>query len=116
MSQFEKKSGLLIGGGLFVGFLSSLCCVGPLVLTLMGVSGAASLAKLDVLRIPMIIIVVILFGFAGFSLYRKRNVCEPGSICADPKKFKRMVIAYWLGLIISIGAITSPYWIVWIYG
>ena len=94
MVQLENKSGLFIGSGVVAGVVASICCVGPLVLTLLGVSGAAVLAQLDVLRWPMITAVIVLFSIAGVSLYRKRRSCEPGSICANPKKFRMMVTAY----------------------
>jgi mercuric ion transport protein len=101
---------------LLAGLAASVCCIGPLVLTLLGVSGAAALAKLDVIRWPMIGAVAVLFALAGRSLYRKRNSCEPGSLCADPKKWRQMAMAYWLGLAAAGLAITSPYWIALIYG
>ncbi|MGE3975907.1 MAG: mercuric transporter MerT family protein [Bdellovibrionales bacterium] len=113
--QIENKSSWLIGGGILASITASLCCVGPLILTVVGISGGAALAKLDVLRIPMIILVAAIFGFAGFTLYRKRNSCEPGSICADPKKFKKMIVFYWLGLFVALLGITSPQWIVWFF-
>ncbi|MGE0175013.1 MAG: mercuric transporter MerT family protein [Oligoflexales bacterium] len=116
MNHLENKSGVFIGGGVIAGLIASLCCIGPLVLTLIGVSGAAVLSQLDFLRWPMIIAVVALFSLAGVSLYRKRNSCEPGSLCADPKKRKRMVLAYWLGLGLAAAAITSPNWVGWIFG
>lgn len=111
----ENNTGLFIGTGVVGAFLTALCCIGPLVLTLLGVSGAAVLAKFDVFRIPLIIIVMALFGFAGYQLFKKRNVCEPGSICADPKKYRRMVIAYFIGLTLAIIGILSPQIVVWIY-
>lgn len=111
----ENKSTWLIGGGVVAAIAASLCCIGPLILTIIGVSGAAAMAKFDILRVPMIIIVIILFGTAGFYLFRKKEVCEPESICADPKKYKKMVMAYWVGLILSILGIFSPYWIVWLF-
>ena len=114
--NIDNKSGLLIGGGIFAGIFSSLCCIGPLVLTLLGVSGAATLSKLDVLRVPMIIMVVTLFTIAGWVLYRKRKICEPGSICADPKKYKRMVITYWIGLVIAVVGLSSPQWVAFLFG
>jgi len=116
MSQVENKSGLLIGGGVVAGIVASLCCVGPLVLTVLGVSGAAVLSKFEILRIPMILLVFAVFGIAGFLLYRKRNTCELGSICADPKKFKKMLIMYWVGFALAVAGITSPYWVLWIFG
>ena len=115
LNQLENKSGIFIGSGVAAGIVASICCVGPLVLTLLGVSGAATLARLDVLRWPMIIAVIALFSIAGVSLYRKRRSCEPGSLCADPRKFRMMITAYWIGLAIAIIGITSPYWVVWLF-
>ncbi len=110
-NKIENKAGWLVGGGIIASVLASLCCVGPLVLTLLGVSGAAVLSQFGALRVPMIIIVLVLFGIAGISLYRKRKSCEVGSICADPKKFRKMVIFYWVGFVIAILGIASPQWI-----
>lgn len=111
----ENKTGLFIGTGIVGAFLTALCCVGPIILTLMGVSGAAALAKFEFLRIPLIIVIVAIFSFAGYQLYKKRNVCDPSSICADPKKYKLMVVAYWIGVVLALLGIFSPQIIVWIY-
>ena len=115
MSKIENKSGLMIGGGIFAALASSLCCVGPLVLTVLGVSGAGFLAKFDAIRIPMIVVVAILFGYAGYVLYKKRNTCEVGSICADPKRYLLLVAGYIVGLSLAILLISSPYWVVWLF-
>lgn len=111
MSNLENKSGWFIGGGILASILASLCCIGPMILTLLGVSGAAVLSRFEAFRVPMILFVLILFGVAGLALYRKRDSCEPGSLCADPKKFKRMVLFYWIGLVIALLGITSPWWV-----
>lgn len=115
IKNLENKSSWLIGGGVFAAIASAICCVGPLVLTIMGVSGAAVLAKFDVLRLPMIIVVIVLFAAAGFYLFRKKEVCDPGSICADPKKYKKMVMAYWVGLVLAALGVFSPYWVTWFF-
>ena len=115
IKNLENKSKWFVGGGVLAAIMASLCCIGPLVLTILGVSGAAALSKLEFLRLPMIILVVILFGVAGYSLFHKRKTCEPDSICADPKNYKRMVIAYWLGLIIAGLGATSSNWIIWLF-
>jgi mercuric ion transport protein len=114
-NKIENKSGWFVGGGILASIIASLCCVGPLILTLLGVSGAAVLSKFETLRIPMILLVLVFFSVAGFVLYQKRNSCEPGSICADPKKFKKMVIFYWIGLVIALLGITSPQWVAWLF-
>ena len=113
--QIENKSGWFVGSGILASLIASACCIGPLILTLLGVSGAAFLAKLEVLRWPMIILVSVLFCVAGFSLFKNRNSCEPSSLCADPKKFRKMVIFYWVGLLAAILAITSPQWILLLF-
>lgn len=95
--------------------LASLCCIGPLILTLLGVSGAAALSKFEFLRLPMTGLVLLLFGVTGFVLYRKRKSCEPDSICADPKKFKKMISFYWIGLVLAILMVSSPVWIAWLF-
>ena len=114
-NKIENKSGLLIGGGIIASFIASFCCIGPLILTILGISGAAAFVKLEAVRLPMILVVLTLFGFSGFTLYRKRNSCEPGSICADPKKYRRMVVFYWIGLVVALLGITSPQWVAWLF-
>lgn len=111
----ENKTGIFIGTGVVAGLLASLCCIGPLVLTILGVSGAAVLSKFEFLRVPLTIAIIIIFGFAGFILYRKRNVCEPGSICGDPKKYKKMIFAYWIGLAVALLGLGSPYLVAWLF-
>lgn len=105
----ENKTGLFIGTGVIAGLLASLCCIGPLILTVLGISGAAALAKFDAFRVPLIFLVIGIFSFAGYTLFKKRRVCEPRSICADPKKYRKMVIAYWVGLGFAILGLASPY-------
>lgn len=115
MKKMENKSKWFIGSGIVAAFGASLCCIGPLLLTVLGISGAASLTQFESIRIPMIVIVFFAFSVAGLALFKKRAVCEPDSICADPMKYKRMVLFYWLGLLIAILGITSPYWINFFY-
>lgn len=66
-SKIENKSGWLVGGGIVASIIASLCCIGPLILTVLGVSGAAALAKFDVIRIPMIILVITIFLLDWFG-------------------------------------------------
>lgn len=113
MKKNELKEQSLVKLGLASSFIVPLCCVGPLVLTLLGVSGAAILSKLHFLQFPMTIAVLAFFGVAGTSLYKKRHSCEPGSPCADPKTWKRMALLFWTGLAIAVIAISSPYWLIW---
>ncbi|RYZ71265.1 MAG: mercury transporter [Proteobacteria bacterium] len=115
MKENGKSSGILVAGGVLAGLMSSLCCVGPLILTILGLSGAATLSKLDAFRIPLIGIVGVLFTVAGWMLYRQRNACDPDSSCSKPGTWKRMFTIYVCSLVVVIVFITSPYWIAWIW-
>lgn len=106
--QMENKENVMIGMGVLAGFLSSLCCIGPLILTILGVSGVAVLSRFDILRIPLIILVVAIFMIAGYFLLKKRNTCEPGAICSDFKKYRKLLIVYWIGLIMAVLGVFSP--------
>jgi mercuric ion transport protein len=114
-NKIENKSHWFVGSGIIASIIASFCCIGPLILTLLGVSGAAVFTKFEIIRTPMIVLVFTLFGVSGFSLYHKRKTCEPGSICADSKKFRKMIIFYWSGLVLAILGITSPQWVAWLF-
>lgn len=113
--NLENRSRWLVGGGVLAAFTASLCCIGPLILTLLGISGAAVISKLAFLRVPMIVVVVALFVAAGYSLFGKRKSCEPDSICAVDRKYKTMVIIFWVGLVVAVLGITSQNWIIWLF-
>ncbi|MBY0413186.1 MAG: organomercurial lyase MerB, partial [Bdellovibrionales bacterium] len=68
----ENKTGIFIGG-ILAGFLALLCCIGPLVLTILGVSGAAVLSKFEFLRVPLTIAIAVLFGFIFMKVTSKNN-------------------------------------------
>lgn len=116
MKKSDRSSGLLVAGGVAAGLMSSLCCIGPLILTILGVSGAATISKLDAFRVPLIAVVAVLFSVAGWILFKPRNSCEAESICSDPIKWRRMIAIYTFSLAVVIVLISSPYWIAWIWG
>ncbi|MDD9952089.1 MAG: mercuric transporter MerT family protein [Zetaproteobacteria bacterium] len=115
LGLLQRKSGWMIGGGVLAALVSSFCCVGPLVLTLLGVSGAGVLAHYGFLRIPMMVLVTLLFAGAGWGLWQRRLACTPGTLCASPRVRQTMVICYLLGLLCALAAMSSPYWVVWLF-
>ena len=59
-------------GGVMAAIGASLCCVGPFVLLSLGISGAwiSSLTLLEPYRPVFIAVVLLLFGWAGWQMYR----------------------------------------------
>ena len=116
MSELNKSNVTQSGKGFLVaGILTavgaSICCVGPLVLLALGVSGAwiGSLTALEAYR-PLFIGLALLFlAFAFHRLYLARRVCAPGSACANPRTLKRQRLAFWIVTILVLGLISVPW-------
>jgi len=108
-----KEVNLPILGGITAAVGAGLCCVGPFVLLLLGVSGSwiANLTLLEPYRPLFILAAIALFGVAGWKVYRPVEACEPGTECAIPRVRKRRLIIYWITALIAFVLITSVYWI-----
>jgi mercuric ion transport protein len=111
-----KKSTIQSGKGLLIaGILSaigaSICCVGPLVLLALGVSGAwiGSLTALEPYRPIFIGLAVLFLGFAFRRLYLARPACAPDSACANPRVLKRQRLAFWIVTVLVLGLIAVPW-------
>ena len=114
----KKDSPILpLAGGLLAAIGASLCCVGPLVLLMLGIGGSwvSGLAAFEAYRPIFIGAVVIVMAWSGWKLYRPVSACKEGSICAVPKYRRHYRIIFWIIMICSVLLISSPYLIVWMY-
>ena len=109
MAAFRVKGSLAAGVLAAIG--ASVCCVGPLVLLMMGISGAwiANLTALEPLR-PWFIAVTLLFlGLAFRRLYLRPQVCEPGAACAEPTVLKRQRRVFWFVALAILALLSVPW-------
>jgi mercuric ion transport protein len=77
----------------------------------LGVSGAwiGSLTALEPYR-PIFIGLTVLFLAGAFHrLYLARQVCTPGSACANPRTLKRQRVIFWIVAILVLGLIAIPW-------
>ena len=111
----KNNSSLPLAGGIAAAIGAGLCCAGPLVLLLLGVSGSwiGNLTLLEPYRPIFILLVVALFSFAGWKIYRPLENCEAGTACATPQVRKRRPIIFWGRAFIALILVTSNYWIMW---
>jgi mercuric ion transport protein len=116
MSELNKSNaaqsakGFLVAG-ILAAVGASICCVGPLVLLVLGISGAwiGSLTALEPYR-PIFIGVTLLFlGVAFYRLYLARPACSPESACANPRTLKRQRLAFWIVTVLVLGLIAVPW-------
>lgn len=110
-----KESNLPVIGGIVAAIGAGVCCAGPFVLLLLGVSGSwiGHLTMLEPYRPIFILLVLTSFGFAGWKVYRPIDMCAPGIVCAVPQVRKRRQVIFWLSALTALLLVTSNYWIVW---
>jgi mercuric ion transport protein len=110
-----QNPNLPIIGGIVAAVGAGLCCAGPFILLLLGVSGSwiSNLTLLEPYRPIFIVLVLVLFAVAGRKVYRPVEACEPGTACAVPQVRKRRQVIYWLTALAALELVTSNYWIVW---
>lgn len=108
-----KSSVPAIVGASIAAIGASVCCVVPLALVLLGISGAW-IGNLTALEPYKPIFAVIAFGFIGAGFrqvyFRKPVVCEPGSYCASPASTRITKAALWAALILVLAALTIGWW------
>jgi mercuric ion transport protein len=110
-------SGLTVVGAVVSGLLASVCCIGPLLLAVLGIGGAGLLARFEVYRPIFTAATLALLG-AGFWLaYRKPKLVEGGACgCEDPKANRLGRALLWIATVVAIVFWASPYIVERIFG
>lgn len=107
-----SKSGRfpLLAGGL-AAILASVCCLGPLVLLMLGISGAwiANLTAFEPLRPLFIGAALIALFFAYRRIFRIAEACEPGEVCAVPEVRTMYKALFWTVAVLVVVAMVFPY-------
>jgi mercuric ion transport protein len=84
--QGGRKESAALAVGAAAALLVGSCCVAPLVLITMGLSGAwlANLAALEPYRPFFVVVALASLAFAWRRIYRPASECKPGQTCAAP--------------------------------
>jgi len=109
MAQLNAKNPLI--GGALAAIVASVCCVGPLVLLALGISGAwiGSLTAFEPLRPVFVAVTLVFLGLAFRRLYLVPLVCAPGTACADPRTTKRQRFIFWVVSALVLGLLAVPW-------
>ena len=107
----EGRAVLFGAGGAAAAFASALCCAGPLLAVVAGVSGAGLAATFGPLR-PWFLGATTVFLLLGFWMVdrEERKACEPGRPCAEPRVRRRMRVMLWIATGIAVVFATFPSW------
>lgn len=96
MAKLDAKRSLLVV--VLASFGASICCVGPLILLMLGIGGAwiGNLTALEPYR-PLFIGVTFIFLAVAFrKLYLVPQNCEQDSACASPRVQKQQRFMFWV--------------------
>jgi len=115
-----EKIAAPLAGSLLAGIAASACCVGPLVLLLLGFGGAwlSSLTALEPYRPIFIGIAFVALFIAYQRIYRPKleHSCEEGTVCAKPQENNQYKWLFIGVLVVVLTSIASPYLVPLIYG
>jgi mercuric ion transport protein len=89
---------------------ASVCCVGPLVLLMLGVSGAwiGYLTAFEPYRPILIGVTLVFLGLAFRRLYLAPQVCAPGKACAAPAHLTKQRMLFWSVSTLLIALLAFP--------
>jgi mercuric ion transport protein len=109
-SRDRAGSGALFLGGLSA-ILASTCCLGPLILVALGLSGAwiGNLTRLEPYRPFFIAAALIALFFAGRHIFRSAQTCNPGEVCAIPKTRRIYRVLFVTVCVLVVIALAFPY-------
>jgi len=110
MSDSENGHSVLLAGGL-AALLASTCCLGPLVLVMLGFSGAwiGNLTALEPYRPLFIGAAMVAMFFAYRRIYRPAQACKPGEFCAVSQVRTTYKMIFWIVAVLIAIALGFPY-------
>ena len=115
MSESRSSRGALAAGGI-AAVLASTCCLGPLVLVTLGISGAwiSNLSALEPYRPVSIGAALVFMAFAYREIFVKAaqpEACEPGALCAAPQTNRIYRVIFWVVSALVLFSLAFPYFL-----
>jgi mercuric ion transport protein len=109
----DRKKSWFAAGGVIGAVLASTCCIAPLALLMLGVSGAwiGTLTALEPYK-PYFAAVALVFIGLGFRqvYFKAKPACVDGSHCAKPQSALITKTALWLATTLVLLALTIDWW------
>ena len=109
-SRFEK---IAVTGGILGAIAASTCCVLPLALALLGVSGAW-MSSLRALAPYQPLFVALAVGAIGYGFYKTYwaggQACAADETCKRPASTRFVRSGLWLASVMVASVISFPYW------
>jgi mercuric ion transport protein len=107
MAGLQRGQGLMAVGGLLGALVASSCCLLPLVLFGLGVSGAwiGNLTQLAPYQPFFIAATIACLGYGYWLVYRSKVACADGEACARPLSNRLVQLGLIVATVLVIAAI-----------
>lgn len=105
------KERSLVGGAVVAAFLASLCCIGPLLFVLLGVSAFGAASYFEKARPFLMGGSVLLLALAFYWVYfrRREATCAPGEACSTRAVSRASRIGLWVASLAVLAFAALPY-------
>lgn len=107
----STKAKLIVTGGILGAILASTCCIIPLVLFSLGISGAW-IGQLTALEPYKPLFIAITIGFLGYGYWlaygKPKAACAEGEACARPLPNYLVKVGLWSATVLVILAFSWP--------
>ncbi len=103
-----EKEKLTTTGAVAAAIIASLCCIGPVVIALIGVGSTGVFTAFEPLRPYFIGLTVVLLALAFYLTYRKHEVICADGTCKIESAGKWNKIAVWFATLVAAIAIAFP--------
>ena len=111
-----KAQSATVLGSVIGGVLASACCIEPLVLALLGISGAAFARRFELVRPYLLVLTYGLVGAAFYLAYRPvKAECGPGEACAMPRTNRAGMVVLWIAAVVVVLTKTFPLYSVYLF-
>lgn len=113
-----RRRNWFAAGGVIGAVLASTCCIAPLLLLALGVSGAwiGNLTALEPYKPYFVGAAIIFIGLGLRQAYSTaRPACADGSYCARPQSSLVTTSALWLAVVLVALALTIGWWAPFFY-
>lgn len=109
----NTKRNLMTSGGVFGALAMSACCIAPLVLFSLGVTGAwiGNLTALYPYKLYFFVVTSVFLTGGFYMVYHKPSSteCVEGSYCASPLSDRVNKIMLWSASLLVVAAMAFPY-------
>ncbi len=108
----QKLSKGVLFASVIAGITASVCCLGPLVLLMLGISGSwiSNLTAMESYRPIFIGFTLFFLGLAFCKLYLVPKNCAVDAPCAQPDNLRKQRIVFWSITVVVVAMITFPWY------